>query len=161
MKTKRYAISIHASREGSDFVSLQIRGVDIDFNPRFPRGKRHPPRPHQCRYPKFQSTLPAREATDRLAPLEQPQRISIHASREGSDHLRRNAFFIYLVFQSTLPAREATNILTTCRDFVLNFNPRFPRGKRPNQYPGLRPGPAISIHASREGSDDEISIIRF
>ena len=78
--------------------------------------------------------------------------ISIHASRGGSDtftcfssHSSR--------FQSTLPAREATTYsrrinLTSC-----DFNPRFPRGKRRRIRAALTLLHAISIHASREGSD--------
>ena len=56
-------ISIHASREGSD-VALII---------------------HSHILLKFQSTLPAREATKELANYLTQVAISIHASREGSD----------------------------------------------------------------------------
>ena len=56
----------------------------------------------------FQSTLPAGEATLSAYLLPSLQRISIHASRGGSDA-------IHLVKRSS----------------ITNFNPRFPRGKRP------------------------------
>ena len=59
------------------------------------------------------------------------ERISIHASREGSDSMH-SAFFPY----------------------DKDFNPRFPRGKRPYVDVPDRQEHFISIHASREGSDD-------
>ena len=126
-----------------------------DFNPRFPRGKRPEPPPLVKSWRRFQSTLPAGEATysSRLKCLIHP--ISIHASRGGSDHAA--AF--------------------TARNKIY-FNPRFPRGKR---RPAVKPlrckvsfqstlpaGEAthllaeffhdclISIHASRGGSDGTI-----
>ena len=80
-------------------------------------------------------------------------RISIHASREGSDgsqHIisidlsdfnprfprgKRPSLKCKLIigneFQSTLPAREATGTRRMGRIMTQHFNPRFPRGKRP------------------------------
>ena len=55
----------------------------------------------------FQSTLPARGATDSLADSSLQVAISIHAPRTGSDdifHPQR----VGNAFQSTLPARGAT-----------------------------------------------------
>ena len=82
---------------------------------------------------------------------------------------------IALRFQSTLPAGEATFGKAISNLSLQNFNPRFPRGKRPRpltnvshssnfnpRFPrGKRHGQAyvkhltdlISIHASRGGSD--------
>ena len=57
--------------------------------------------------PEFQSTLPAREATE-------------------DDAQKR----VEMQFQSTLPAREATSRATAFSMPEWNFNPRFPRGKR-------------------------------
>ena len=122
----------------------------------------------------FQSTLPAREATQDERIFYLFRRISIHASRGGSDFRASIPIFNHFKFQSTLPAREATGevrIIAKCR----NFNPRFTRGKRPVAS-ALAPytipfqstlpageattvekkaavSPAISIHASRGGSD--------
>ena len=56
-------ISIHASREGSDAVAIDICSF-LDL---------------------FQSTLPAREATMTGCIAHPGRKISIHASREGSD----------------------------------------------------------------------------
>ena len=101
-------ISIHASREGSDLCKTVPDFTDNYFNPRFPRGKRPYTLSKGKRAAKFQSTLPAREATIFRFFHTQYFNISIHASREGSD----NAFAVLKVadlkFQSTLPAREAT-----------------------------------------------------
>ena len=100
----------------------------------------------------FQSTLPAREATRGLLDGSIQKQISIHASREGSDHGGYSFLTDKPLFQSTLPAREATSGNPTISkrlcisihasregsdvlhaDFIplhLDFNPRFPRGKR-------------------------------
>ncbi len=77
------------------------------FNPRFPRGKRHKV-----------STI-----------SENYVKISIHASREGSD--RRRVVFIQTPPISIHASREGSD----------------------DPVPGMDTGGAISIHASREGSD--------
>ena len=59
-----------------------------------------------------------------------PQKISIHAPREGSDNFRLQIQLDRRRFQSTLPARGATRGLTGKPRLTL-----------------------ISIHAPREGSD--------
>ena len=145
-------ISIHASREGSD-IGKDTKSIDgFNFNPRFPRGKRH--KLHRKLHPKteFQSTLPAREATKAGRRFISPRNISIHASREGSDPAttiksacagqfqstlpaREATTLLQAVgtdkkFQSTLPAREATQVFHYYKRFFKDFNPRFPRGKR-------------------------------
>ncbi len=104
-----------------------------------------------------------------------PLPISIHAPREGSD------IFIFLLlrllfgFQSTLPARGATLPKAGCRMRGSYFNPRSPRGERPDNlfllprlslFQSTLPARGatlagkpfayyelISIHAPREGSD--------
>ena len=56
-------ISIHAPREGGDLVGVLLQVHIADFNPRPPRGGRHPSAPgDRCTHP-FQSTPPARGAT--------------------------------------------------------------------------------------------------
>ena len=64
------AISIHASREGSDpwVVKKTMNGRQ------------------------FQSTLPAREATLQKRDIYADTNISIHASREGSDTIKDDHF---------------------------------------------------------------------
>ena len=79
-------ISIHAPRTGSDDVAL-LSGRNSN---------------------QFQSTLPARGATNVSARREHGNQISIHAPRTGSDE-RCAIFFAKIAkFQSTLPARGAT-----------------------------------------------------
>ena len=103
------------------------------FNPRFPRGKRRIIIPPLLQWFRFQSTLPAREATDDDVTFRSVGSISIHASREGSD------------------GPGAVSFQSSC-----NFNPRFPRGKRRELVHERSQQIPISIHASREGSDQRI-----
>ena len=80
---------------------------------------------------RFQSTLPARGATDECPNVSKPfVLISIHAPRTGSD----------LSFCDFSPAQA-------------HFNPRSPHGER--RATGMHPFSAmrISIHAPRTGSD--------
>ena len=104
----RTGISIHAPRTGSDVVLAVSCNVFL----------------------RFQSTLPARGATDFRVPFNARFAISIHAPRTGSDVLVAGCTVGSYAFQSTLPARGATHL------------------------PLLAP-PAgdISIHAPRTGSD--------
>ena len=80
----------------------------------------------------FQSTPPARGATDLLPAHALRQGISIHAPREGGDWRRRRHVGVGTVFHSTPPARGAT-----------------PPGA------AQRVGQSISIHAPREGGDSK------
>ena len=100
--------------------------------------------------------------------------ISIHASREGSDvHVSYPVFYNH-DFNPRFPRGKRLNLNAySLRDYHFNprfprrkrpahytgwnlpynFNPRFPRGKRPRILFHQSTGYAISIHASREGSD--------
>ena len=149
--------------------------MTVYFNPRFPRGKRPPFPKTPCGRPGISihasrggSDLAAKNYPDGVAIIsihasrggsDAPPNskttetdISIHASRGGSDpHLFLAVLLVK--FQSTLPAGEATRNWPPSTVSTANFNPRFPRGKRPNailEDNGLNP---ISIHASRGGSD--------
>ena len=116
---------------GEATVASWLQGGSHDnFNPRFPRGKRR--------------RLFWRA---RLRP-----KISIHASRGGSDQQVKDILVYLPEFQSTLPAGEATaprdcgspetgisihasrggsdDNVGQCFILPPNFNPRFPRGKR-------------------------------
>mgnify|MGYP007016529179 CR=1 FL=1 len=78
-------ISIHASRGGSDRCrAAAVRGVS-HFNPRFPWGKRLSLQPLKLFDRLFQSTLPVGEATSCKHEYAKGRKISIHASRGGSD----------------------------------------------------------------------------
>ena len=59
-------ISIHAPREGGDFVWVMIQRAVSDFNPRPPRGGRHTTEQLPGTFDIFQSTPPARGATAKM-----------------------------------------------------------------------------------------------
>ena len=125
-------ISIHAPRTGSDVARLaDVVARRKHFNPRSPHGERLVDNA-ELNQPIniFQSTLPARGATERCdcgcsqtdisihAPrtgsdknalmLAHQCAISIHAPRTGSDGKRGAQALSPAPFQSTLPARGAT-----------------------------------------------------
>ena len=112
-------ISIHALREeGDQPVPVLLHGR-VDFNPRPPRGGRHPP-------------------TVEGVTIEW---ISIHALREEGDILSAMCHNPPLLFQSTPSARRATPEPQHYCRHQLYFNPRPPRGGRPARPPPLRPTP--------------------
>ena len=80
-----YTISIHAPRTGSDLAKAGFSAEQIDFNPRSPHGERLFPDQLHTYHKAFQSTLPARGATQRSVRNRRRLRISIHAPRTGSD----------------------------------------------------------------------------
>ena len=123
-------ISIHASCKGSDHSAGWCRYPGQYFNPRFPRRKRLNSHEMKTQFIGFQSTLPAGEATLRFVTMAVILSISIHASRGGSD--RHD-------MRPCVPR--------------MDFNPRFPRGKRRWLLRPCFPKLSISIHASRGGSD--------
>ena len=78
-------ISIHAPRKGCDEPISQTGSARSDFNPRTPQGVRpRPASPPGGPY-EFQSTHPARGATQGRRPSGRRRKISIHAPRKGCD----------------------------------------------------------------------------
>ena len=61
---QRVPISIHAPRTGSDGPRPRTACFPSHFNPRSPHGERQVRAPRPCRPRRFQSTLPARGATE-------------------------------------------------------------------------------------------------
>ena len=127
---------------GATTAKILFRTASVDFNPRSPRGERRVvvsrlspllgnfnPRSPRGERPmvatrpppttEFQSTLPARGATQNRCVPYYPDPISIHAPREGSDCGGISA--------AALPA---------------DFNPRSPRGER-----RARVGTEIILHS--------------
>ena len=104
-----------------------------NFNPRAPRGAR--PTLRRCWEGRtvFQSTRPARGATFRHKGCPAIFRISIHAPREGRDHVRQSSLKAAEEFQSTRPARGATTGAVRPLAAPWYFNPRAPCGARPLQ----------------------------
>ena len=80
----------------------------------------------------FQSTLPARGATQLANGGDFALLISIHAPRTGSDWKAEGKLMTTEGFQSTLPARGATKTRAAEAPSKIYFNPRSPHGERPN-----------------------------
>ena len=155
-------ISIHAPRTGSDKRRSAWRFSVRPFQSTLPaRGATDGTRVLKS-YRTFQSTLPARGATE---PAHQESHgaavISIHAPRTGSDPPAPASWTASPPFQSTLPARGATDELEELmRTIEPDFNPRSPHGER-RAPPGFqRPFEVISIHAPRTGSDVPNFVLR-
>ena len=123
-------ISIHAPREGCDEA---VRA--------------EPPS-----LPLFQSTHPARGATQSGVSLLQKFIISIHAPREGCDRGGMSAPMRGGDFNPRTP-RGVRPIAWFCFFAEINFNPRTPRGVRRPGAGRLHHQMPISIHAPREGCD--------
>ena len=105
-------VSIHAPRAGRDTGTEITLARRTCFNPRAPRGARPGKDLSRGEPDGFQSTRPARGATQ-VPPLDAaPGLVSIHAPRAGRDASGRDG--------------------TTGRD---GFNPRAPRGARPTSTP--------------------------
>ena len=124
-----------------------------DFNPRLPRGKRHHILKHRGHF----------------------LFISIHASREGSDSVFKEAMELIEnfnprfprgkrlktdwidqqndLFQSTLPAGEATTWPRRNIPSLTGFQSTLPAGEATCTFPLCPDSHHISIHASRGGSD--------
>ena len=104
----RLTISIHAPRTGSDRCIRRLCSKCCYFNPRSPHGERRLTQATLTRTDGFQSTLPARGATDSVTRSQlifanfNPR--SPHGERPGKSRPSK----IVLSFQSTLPARGAT-----------------------------------------------------
>ena len=124
-------ISIHAPREGSDITHIITTTFLLYFYPRSPRGERPDATSQRC------AGLP----------------ISIHAPREGSDMEGSTGRQQNTKFLSTLPARGATHFRAV-DEAVRWISIHAPReGSDSFSVPGVSLPPPISIHAPREGSD--------
>ena len=156
----------------------QSQQSSANFNPRSPRGER----PMQLTNTDGTDAISIhapREGSDSCREtLVNMWRISIHAPREGSDTLSLTPYPFTVEFQSTLPTRGATNYLPALQPATMNFNPRSPRGERPDarilvprhcRFQSTLPARGatlilrvmppqrwISIHAPREGSDQDL-----
>ena len=190
-------ISIHAPRTGSDCEARTTSISGCYFNPRSPHGERLRPN----RYPRaplyfnprsphgerpnasqgyvttllFQSTLPARGATQaqlfrlrlqvhfnpRSPHGERPDLrrgggaapgISIHAPRTGSDaDCQRPDAYHPISIHAPRTGSDPLFVLVIKSD--VHFNPRSPHGERQLPPAQNHLSAAISIHAPRTGSD--------
>ena len=150
-------ISIHAPRTGSDGNEKETQTKHI-ISIHAPRtGSDMLPIDRVKPYARFQSTLPARGATQMDSAERADYRISIHAPRTGSDvgclccgandcisiHAPRTGSDLTVSiwkpktrkkFQSTLPARGATRTRNRRHCGQRNFNPRSPHGERQDDF---------------------------
>ena len=108
---------------------MLITARPADFNPRSPRGERRSNNRVQGWLDIFQSTLPARGATANNAAGDFYITISIHAPREGSDFTLPLAMSWIQDFNPRSPRGERPQTLITV-SLVSHFNPRSPRGER-------------------------------
>ena len=103
----------------------------VHFNPRFPWGKRLEAKAQTISLIVFQSTLPVGEATLEALIGQPYTKISIHASRGGSDlFLRLLGEKFYFDFNPRFPWGKRPIETATAKSHIFNFNPRFPWGKR-------------------------------
>ena len=123
------AISIHAPRTGSDFLTPVLTTSHDDFNPRSPHGERLPTCVAVSSATPFQSTLPARGATWFYPAAQEFYDISIHAPRTGSD------------CQGAVQKEPRT------------ISIHAPRTGSDFRFFDFFPNHGISIHAPRTGSD--------
>ena len=130
--SKKYAISIHAPREGGDKAGKLAGRMNRNFNPRPPRGGRPAMRLLAKYLDTFQSTPPARGATPPVPPpLPAALDFNPRPPRGGR---RPDGFTGFRINR--------------------NFNPRPPRGGRRYDMIDATSINIISIHAPREGGDN-------
>ena len=96
------------SPHGERLTGSRYFSFSAYFNPRSPHGERLRSENNVNIRVLFQSTLPARGATNMLSTFFMLSNISIHAPRTGSDDFLAKVVEVYGKFQSTLPARGAT-----------------------------------------------------
>ena len=100
----------------------------------------------------FQSTLPVGEATPEIPDVVALEKISIHASRGGSDALGYPAESAHHHFNPRFPWGKRP-LRVTSNGSMISFQSTLPVGEATPLPPRRYPGPRISIHASRGGSD--------
>ena len=145
-------VSIHAPRTGRDLTPGNWHPARRRFNPRAPHGARHTSADAHSPCRRFQSTRPARGATEGRPVSAQTIEVSIHAPRTGRDHCHYTSLLAVAcfnpraphgarplplhiltgsgLFQSTRPARGATLCQHPPRPQAARFNPRAPHGAR-------------------------------
>ena len=127
----QHRISIHAPREGGDgWITGTASGLGISIHAPREGGDENGSN-NGLKLGKFQSTPPARGATEHRRQITNGIGISIHAPREGGD--------------TTIPPKKYGP--------HTYFNPRPPRGGRLQGSAGRKALQTISIHAPREGGD--------
>ena len=168
--------TIHAPRAGGDSSPCRPAQARPCFNPRPPRGGR-PERIQQSDQALAVSIHAPRAGGDLVAPLSTRSLIdvsihapraggdaalpptgrelcvSIHAPRAGGDSKSASCRKRVHMFQSTPPARGATRSPFRLLLSRNSFNPRPPRGGRPELDRSTGGHTPVSIHAPRAGGD--------
>ena len=127
-KKQQGDISIHAPRTGSDCRELRVAPHRRHFNPRSPHGERRNIRQPFLLPFLFQSTLPARGATQGAVQKE-PRTDFNPRSPHGERRLQCGAFSTTENFNPRSPHGERP-ILFCCPRPGGYFNPRSPHGER-------------------------------
>ena len=97
----------------------------------------------------FQFTHPGRGATTKPKMRSAPAEVSIHAPREGCDHLLFRLRCKTIKFQFTHPGRGATHLPPRVRGLLRGFNSRTPGGVR---LPWMRsPAPLQTFQFTHPG----------
>ena len=155
-EARRRKISIHAPRTGSDADAALRMAAAMQFQSTLPaRGATDGYYCEVAPTGTFQSTLPARGATCHLLPRGIPIIYFNPRSPHGERLFRPVPDGTYGAFQSTLPARGATASIRFLVDGAV-FQSTLPA--RGATFPALSPTKrsTISIHAPRTGSDNAL-----
>ena len=138
---------------GCDLAFRLLCSIRHYFNPRTPRGVRHPKAlPNDCQL-RFQSTHPAWGATNGLEGAILSFFISIHAPRVGCDPANNRPNPFKAIFQSTHPAWGATVLFARNDTLILIFQSTHPAWGATREKLNLPGTMRISIHAPRVGCD--------
>ena len=130
--SRRFVISTHAPRTGSDADGQQINTVNSSFQPTLPARGATRTLSNHARKSAFQPTLPARGATRAKVIVLQNPAISTHAPRTGSDNTRFHALaHVHISTHAPRTGSDGAEVV------VLQC-------------------PAISTHAPRTGSDPSL-----
>ena len=128
------------------------------FNPRSPRGERLLAVVVRVCAEIFQSTLPARGATNSQSRLACTNAISIHAPREGSDP-KPHAIYKYYHISIHAPREGSDLVENGINEDLILISIHAPREGSDCGHVEIAWMRQISIHAPREGSDLGRSIL--
>ena len=146
------SVSIHAPREGCDASALAFTSSSVGFQ--FTHPGRGATRATQGLTTDngFQFTHPGRGATGAFIVVALRPSVSIHAPREGCDHMYIDDLRIFAEFQFTHPGRGATAYRQVYH-LGEAVSIHAPREGCDFRAVALNLGSFVSIHAPREGCD--------
>ena len=118
------------SPHGERLIHAEPLQWPCNFNPRSPHGERRAPPCAPAAPQRFQSTLPARGATQRNeVTVNFCKDISIHAPRTGSDRIALTASYAEII-SIHAPRTGSDKVLDFHFLQKFDFNPRSPHGER-------------------------------